>query len=340
MSDARSSSATATTGTAEPARPYRGRFAPSPSGPLHFGSLVAAVGSFLDARSRGGEWLVRIEDLDPPRERPGAADEILATLERFELHWDGPVLRQSTRGEAYAAALAQLAAAGSLRPCLCSRAQLAALAENQRGEAGDELFHPAACIAPVPGSTDVPAWRLRAPDRDVEFVDRVQGLQRANVARTVGDFVLRRRDGLYAYQLAAVVDDAWQGITDIVRGADLLSSTARQIVLQQALGLRPVTYMHLPIAISNTGIKLSKSEDAPAVSRASPAAQAVAALGFLRQSPPAGLARAPLAEVWQWAIAHWHPARVAGARTGTVDFAQGADNDIGIISHDRQDQDA
>lgn len=321
MSDAKSSSATATTGTAEPARPYRGRFAPSPSGPLHFGSLIAAIGSFLEARSRGGEWLVRIEDLDPPRERPGAADAILTTLERFQLRWDGPVLRQSTRTDAYEAALAQLAAAGRLRPCLCSRAQLATLAENQRRPAGEELFHPAQCIAGAPGPGEGAAWRLRAPDRDIEFVDRVQGRQRSNVARTVGDFVLRRRDGLFAYQLAVVVDDGFQGITDIVRGADLLASTARQIVLQQALRLPPVTYMHLPIAVGNTGIKLSKSEDAPALSRSSPAAQVVAALEFLRQAPPAGLARASLAEIWQWAVAHWQPGRFTGVRTGTVALA-------------------
>jgi len=321
VSDAKSSSATATTGTAEPARPYRGRFAPSPSGPLHFGSLVAAIGSFLEARSRGGEWLVRIEDLDPPREQPGAADEILATLERFELNWDGPVLRQSTRAAAYEAALERLAGSGALRPCLCSRAQLAALPENQRRSAGEELFHPPECIAPSPGPADIPAWRLRAPDRETGFMDRVQGPQSSNVARTVGHFVLKRRDGLYAYQLAVVVDDAFQGITDIVRGADLLSSTARQVVLQQALLLPPVTYMHLPIAVSNTGIKLSKSEDAPALSRSSTAAQAVAALEFLRQAPPAGLARAPLSEVWQWAITHWQPGRVSGVRTGTVTYA-------------------
>ncbi len=332
MNDAKSSSATATTGIAEPGCPYRGRFAPSPSGPLHFGSLVAAVGSFLEARARGGHWLVRIEDLDPPRERPGAADDILATLERCGLHWDGPVLRQSTRRDAFDAALLRLAAAGCLRPCLCSRAQLAALPENQRPDAGEELFHPAQCLAGNPATPDGVAWRFRAPDRDVDFVDRVQGTQRSNVARTVGDFVLKRRDGLFAYQLAVVVDDAFQEVTDVVRGADLLASTARQIVLQQALGLPAVTYMHLPIAVGNAGIKLSKSEDAPALSRSSPAAQVVAALEFLRQAPPADLARAPLAEVWYWALAHWQPRRIAGTRTATVRLEQGAHDTTGNSS--------
>jgi glutamyl-Q tRNA(Asp) synthetase len=323
VSDAKSSSAIATTGTADPGRAYRGRFAPSPTGPLHFGSLVAAVGSFLDARAHGGAWLVRIEDLDPPRERPGAADDILRTLDRFGLHWDGPVLRQSARADAYEDALARLAADGALRSCLCSRAQLAALPENERREPGEELFHPARCLAPADGAGLPPALRFRAPDRDVEFVDRVQGLQRSNVARAVGDFVLKRRDGPYAYQLAVVVDDAAQGITDVVRGADLLGSTARQIVLQDALRIPRPAYMHLPIAVGLTGLKLSKSEDAPALSRSSPAAQVVAALGFLRQAPPADLGHASLDEVWQWAIGHWRPQRCAGVTTDTVTHAWG-----------------
>ena len=332
MSDAKSSSATATTGTAEPGRRYRGRFAPSPSGPLHFGSLVAAVGSFLEARAQGGEWLVRIEDLDPPRERAGAADDILAMLDRLGLHWDGPVLRQSNRTAAYAAALERLAAADCLRRCHCSRAQLAGLPENQQRAPGEELFHPVRCLAVRNRPDDPPAWRFRSPDRDIEFVDRVQGPQRSNVARSIGDFVLQRRDGLYAYQLAVVVDDADQAVTDVVRGADLLSSTARQMVLQQALRLPGLTYMHLPIAVGNNGIKLSKSEDAPALSRSSPATQVVAALEFLRQAPPAGLARAPLADVWQWAIAHWQPQRVAGIRTSQVTLAPQAQSQTGSSS--------
>ena len=319
MSDARSSSATATTGTAEPRRAYRGRFAPTPSGPLHFGSLVAAVGSWLDARAHGGEWLVRIEDLDPPRERPGAAADILATLDRLGLHWDGEVWHQSRRAAAYEAALAQLAAAGRLRSCHCSRTQLAALPENRLQRSGEELFHPLHCVGRATGDAGAGAMRLRVPDREVRFLDQVQGLQASNVARTVGDFVLRRRDGLIAYQLAVVVDDAAQGITDVVRGCDLLGSTARQILLQEQLDLPRPAYMHLPIAVGNTGIKLSKSEDAPALSRSAPAVQVVAALEFLNQGPPAGLARESLDDVWRWAIAHWQPQRFAGMTGRRID---------------------
>jgi len=318
VSDARSSSATATTGTADPGRPYRGRFAPTPSGPLHFGSLIAAVGSYLEARTRDGEWLVRLEDLDPPRERPGAADAILATLERLELHWDGPVLRQSTRADAYQAALDRLAAAGLTFRCACSRAQLATLPENQRRDPGDELFHPRGCLLPTVAGTST-ACRFKVPDREIEFMDRVQGRQTANVASSVGEFVLRRRDGWYAYQLAVVVDDAAQGVTDVVRGADLLASTPRQILLQEALGLPRLTYMHLPLAVDESGLKLSKSDDAPALSRESPAAQVVAALEFLRQAPPAGLGHASPGEVWQWATANWRPERFEGMTRGPVD---------------------
>jgi glutamyl-Q tRNA(Asp) synthetase len=312
VNGAKSSSATATTGTVEPARPYRGRFAPSPSGPLHFGSLVAAVASYVEARARQGQWLVRIEDLDPPRERPGAADLILATLELIGLHWDGPVLRQSSRTEAYIAALERLARDGQLRQCACSRTALAALLENQRREPGDELYHPPQClVSPDDGRAGF-ALRLRVPDGNVDFVDRAQGPQSVNVARTVGDFVLRRRDGLIAYQLAVVVDDAEQGILDVVRGTDLLVSAPRQMRLQRALGLPTLTYMHIPLAVDSGGLKLSKSEDAPGLAHASPAAQAVAALDFLGQDPPPELSRGAVAEVWGWAIPHWRPHRFAG----------------------------
>jgi glutamyl-Q tRNA(Asp) synthetase len=318
VSGAKSSSAIATTGTAEPARPYRGRFAPSPTGPLHFGSLVAAAASYLEARSRGGEWLVRIEDLDPPREKPGAADEILATLERLGLHWDGPVLRQSTRSEAYDAALGQLRRGGHLRACSCSRAALAALPANRHRAPGDELYHPPECLVPPSDTPGEYALRFRVPAGRVEFVDRVQGPQSADVAATVGDFVLRRRDGLYAYQIAVVVDDAAQGITDIVRGADLLSSTPRQVLLRETLGLPPVTCMHVPLAVDAGGLKLSKSEGTRGLAPAGCAAQLVEALGFLGQGPPSVLTHGTVAEVWGWAVPNWRPERFAGVAARTV----------------------
>jgi glutamyl-Q tRNA(Asp) synthetase len=321
VSDAKSSSATATTGTAESPVRYRGRFAPSPSGPLHFGSLVAAIGSFLEARTRGGEWLVRIEDLDPPRCRPGAADDILRSLERLKLTWDGQVMRQGTRTGAYGVAFERLRSGGWLLPCRCSRAQLAALPENRARGPGEELAHPGRCVPGSRRAATAPAWRFRAPDLDIAFVDRVQGPQSQNLARCGGDFVVRRRDGLFAYQLAVVVDDAAQGITDVVRGADLLDSTARQILLLQALQLPRPTYMHLPLAVDASGVKLSKSGDAPAVLHAAPAAPIVAALEFLRQDPPAGLRRAALDEVWAWALEHWQPSRLCGMRSGAAPAA-------------------
>ena len=318
MSDAKSSSATATTGIAESERPYRGRFAPSPTGPLHFGSLVAAVGSFLDARARQGEWLVRIEDLDPPRERPGAAEQILRSLEALGLHWDGPVLRQSQRSAAYRAALEALTRLGLTRHCGCSRSALAALPENRAREPGEELFHPSQCLE-LPGDRAAgQALRLRVPDEEVTFDDRCQGRVSINVARTAGDFVLQRRDGLFAYQLAVVVDDADQGITDVVRGADLLGSTPRQLLLQRALGLPQPVYLHLPLAVDDRGRKLSKSEDAPAAPGSRPAALIVAVLDFLRQRPPAELGRAGLEEVWRWGVAHWCPRHFAGLKAGTM----------------------
>ncbi len=246
----------------------------------------------------------------------------MRTLESLGLHWDGPVLRQSDRAAAYARALAQLSRRNLLHRCECTRSLIAGLPENQdraRG-AADELFHPARCPAP---RTDAPAvageaWRLRVPAGTVTFVDRSLGQQSVDVAATVGDFVLRRRDGLFAYQLAVVVDDAEQGITDVVRGCDLLASTARQILLQQALGLPAVRYLHLPLAVDDRGLKLSKSADAPAARCSTPAALLVAVLAFLGQSPPAGLAAATAREVLDWAIAHWRVDGFSGRAVGTV----------------------
>jgi glutamyl-Q tRNA(Asp) synthetase len=316
VSGAKSSSATGTTGIAEPGL-YCGRFAPSPTGPLHFGSLIAAVGSYLEARTYGGRWLLRIEDLDPPREQPGASERILLDLELFGFEWDGPVVYQSRRAELYERALARLDGLGLIRRCGCSRRQLESLAENRARADGDELYHPPDCIRPAGAGGET--LRFRAADRVVEFADRSRGRVAVNVARTVGDFVLRRRDGLHAYQLAVTVDDAEQRVTDVVRGADLLSSTPRQNLIQQALGYATPGYLHLPLAVGASGSKLSKSTDAPALAAARPAVQLVTALTVLRQQPPACLAGGNVADVWHWARANWRPERFQGLTTIKVD---------------------
>lgn len=252
-----------------PATGYRGRFAPSPTGLLHAGSLACALASWLDARAVGGEWLVRIEDIDPPREKPGAADEILRTLEAHGLHWDGEVLFQSRRIEAYAHALARLIATGHAFACPLSRTQLEAHGANHPGRetsttalrANRPFPQADSLTANEQVATDI-AWRLDVPDEEIHFADRIQGPQAFNIARSGGPFVIKRRDGLFAYQLAVVVDDAAQGITDIVRGADLLDSTPRQILLQRALGLPQPRYAHLPVLADSHGEKLSKQAEA------------------------------------------------------------------------------
>lgn len=234
---------------------YRGRFAPSPSGPLHLGSLLAALASWADARAAGGVWLIRMEDLDPPREQAGADRLILDLLEAAGLPSDEPVLYQSTRQQAYAEALGQLLRAGLAFECRCSRSDLSAAGGIHRGQ----------CIASERNSARPAAIRLRVPDADIAIDDRVQGHYAQNLLRDVGDFVLRRADGPYAYQLAVVVDDAHQGITDVVRGSDLLDSTPRQIYLQRCLGLPTPRYAHLPVLLGPDGQKLSKQNLAPAI---------------------------------------------------------------------------
>ncbi|HET6804491.1 MAG TPA: tRNA glutamyl-Q(34) synthetase GluQRS [Frateuria sp.] len=250
---------------------YCGHFAPSPTGWLHFGSLVAAVGSWLCARHAGGQWLLRVEDIDPPREVAGSAQAILAALPSFGLVADAPALYQSRRRPAYDAAFEQLRAADLVFPCWCSRAQLA-------GEGG--LHRDGRCIA-LPDSGRPPAWRLRVPDVTVAFDDALQGPQRQNLREVAGDFVIRRVEGYYAYQLACVVDDAFQGITEVVRGNDLLDSTPRQIWLQRCLGLPTPAYRHLPLALDAHGRKLSKSERAHPVDPARPLPALRRALAFL-----------------------------------------------------------
>ena len=271
---------------------YRGRFAPSPTGPLHFGSLVAAFGSFLRARSQRGQWLLRIEDIDTPRVVAGAAIRQMEALQRFGLHWDGEVVWQSRRQEAYQAALEKLAAAGLLFPCRCSRGELSGALH--RGCIGARLDGPA-------------ALRLRVPDRDIGFIDLIRGAQRQNLAREVGDVVLRRVDGLIAYQLAVVVDDGEAGITEIVRGADLLDSTARQLFLQHALGLPSPTYAHLPLALDAQGQKLGKSQQSLALDPFHPLPSLRAAWQFLGQAPEVVQHCTSVAQLIETAIAGFDP---------------------------------
>jgi glutamyl-Q tRNA(Asp) synthetase len=253
---------------------YRGRFAPSPTGPLHFGSLVAAVGSWLRARAQNGVLIVRMEDLDPPREVPGAAADILATLAKFGMESDEPVLFQSRREEAYDNAFRRLLDANHVFACTCSRSDL----ELQKG------FHRDTCIAPAnSGHAPVraPAWRLRAPDLSIDFNDLANGPQSQNLRQDIGDFVVKRTEGWYAYQLAVVIDDAFQGITEVVRGADLLDSTPRQIYLQRLLGYPTPTYLHMPLVVDASGQKLSKQDHARAVDGDDPVPAMHTALEFL-----------------------------------------------------------
>jgi glutamyl-Q tRNA(Asp) synthetase len=291
--------------------PYRGRFAPSPTGPLHFGSLVAAAGSYLEAKCRGGAWLVRMEDLDPPREQAGAAARILRTLEACGLGWDGSVMYQSQRSEAYRTALARLEAQGLAYACGCSRREIA---DSGMGPDG-ALIYPGTCRNGLAPGKAPRATRVRVGDAVIEFEDAVQGTIRQDLAAEAGDFVLLRADGLFAYQLALVVDDAEQGISDVVRGADLLASTPRQIYLQRRLGLRTPRYLHLPAALDASGQKLSKQTRAAPVDEGDPVPALARVMQFLGQSPPPPLRHATLAEFWRWALAHWNAASIPRSRS-------------------------
>ncbi|MBV7513059.1 tRNA glutamyl-Q(34) synthetase GluQRS [Pseudomonas sp. PDM25] len=280
--------------TATTSTPYIGRFAPTPSGHLHFGSLVAALASYLDARSVGGRWLMRMEDLDPPREEPGAQAAILKALESYGFEWDGEVVRQSDRHDAYAEVLNRLFNQGLAYACTCSRKQL----EPYHG------IYPGFCRNAGHDTKDA-AIRLRVPELEYHFIDRVQGEYRQHLGREVGDFVIRRRDGLYAYQLAVVLDDAWQGITDIVRGADLLDSTPRQLYLQELLGLPQPRYLHIPLITQPDGHKLGKSYRSPPLTEDQATPLLLRALRALGHNPGAELAYATPREVLNWGIAHW-----------------------------------
>ncbi|HLJ38693.1 MAG TPA: tRNA glutamyl-Q(34) synthetase GluQRS [Steroidobacteraceae bacterium] len=296
------STATATTVTAEASPPpYVGRFAPSPTGPLHLGSLIAALGSFLDARRHAGRWLLRMEDLDRERVVPGCADEMLRTLEAHGLSWDGTVEYQSTHVTRYGAALAQLTARGRTFECSCTR--------RERTQEGG---YPGTCRS-GPRHAGPTATRFRVDESTLSFEDRVQGHCRFSL-RERGDVVVRRRDGVFAYQLAVVVDDAHSAITDVVRGADLLDNTPWQIALQHALGLPPPRYAHLPLIVEARGTKLSKSRRSLALDPAMAGSQLYQALTLLRQTPSPELKLERPAAILEWAVEHWRLDRVQGVR--------------------------
>jgi glutamyl-Q tRNA(Asp) synthetase len=280
----------------------RGRFAPSPTGPLHFGSLVAAVGSYLSAKAQGGKWHVRIEDLDTPRNVPGAADDILRTLDAFGLQWDGPVVYQAARLDAYRAALDQLRSMGAIYPCACSRREIAdsITAGEARG-----VIYPGTCRNGLAAGRTARAERVRVGGAVISFEDRIQGVIASNLEAESGDFVVKRADGPFAYQLAVVVDDADAGITEIVRGADLLDSTPRQIWLQQKLGVPTPRYAHIPVVTDRNGDKLSKQSAAPRVDRRAPLEAIRAALKFLGQPLPNSDEGRKPREMLDWAIAHF-----------------------------------
>ena len=276
-----------------------GRFAPSPSGPLHFGSLVAALASWLDARAAGGRWLVRIEDLDQPRVQRGAADEILRTLERLGLYWDGEVVFQGRRLALYEQALARLA---DTYLCACSRREIADSAVSLAAD-GAQVY-PGTCRAGLATGKSARALRIRV-EGAITFRDRVKGELSQDLEREVGDFVLRRADGQFAYQLAVVIDDAAQGVTDVVRGADLLESTPRQIYLQRLLGFPTPRYLHVPVAVDAGGEKLSKHTGARPIDRD----DLRRALRFLGQPPSATLAEA---------VRAWNPALIPARRAAAI----------------------
>lgn len=291
-----------------------GRFAPSPTGPLHLGSLVAAVGSYLFARRANGLWLMRMEDLDTPRVVPGMADDILATLEALGFAWDGEVVRQSLRTGAYEAALAELERKGMVYPCGCSRAEILRIGSAPHGR-GDELRYPGLCRSGLHAGKEPRSIRVRVADTPITFIDGVMGEVTENLEESCGDFVVKRADGPFAYQLAVVVDDGEAGVNQVVRGADLLHSTPRQIHLQRLLGHTVPDYCHLPLVTGPNGAKLSKRENAISLAdgrilRKEGGKLLFASLRFLGQEPPASLERASCREVLDWGVANFDPAAI------------------------------
>lgn len=285
---------------------YRGRFAPSPTGPLHFGSLVAAVASYLDAKSNHGDWLVRIEDLDKQRQVPGAADQILYTLEQLGMEWDGEVIFQSQRLDFYQAALDMLMKKNLIYPCICSRKEIA----DSSIVSLNGFIYPGTCRKKTLNTSSNHALRIRTDNNLIAFCDKLKGAYTQRLQRDIGDFVVRRADGMYAYQLAVVVDDADQGITHVVRGMDLLDSTPRQIYLQQLLGYITPTYMHLPVVTNQQGEKLSKQTGAKPINLSNALKQLLCALQFLGQEPSPEMVKADMSYFWQWACKHWRADKI------------------------------
>ena len=304
---------------------YRGRFAPSPTGPLHFGSLVAAVGSFCQAKSQGGQWLVRMEDLDPPREAPGAADDILRTLEAYHLNWDGEVLFQSQRLDAYKDALNQLATGGHTFPCACTRKSITAITtvmtkNNQKKSQSESPLniYPGTCRNGLAPGAIARATRVRVNSESVHFHDDLQGTQKTQLETDVGDFVVKRADGLFAYHLAVVVDDAFQEISEIVRGTDLLNSTPHHLYLQRLLTFQTPQYIHLPTAVNAQGEKLSKQTHAPAIDASRPGAMLEKALTFLGHKPDTDVINADPETLLEWAVKNWDLERTPKQMTISV----------------------
>jgi glutamyl-Q tRNA(Asp) synthetase len=289
---------------------YIGRFAPSPTGPLHFGSLLAAVASYLQARTHQGRWLVRIEDIDPPRAQAGAGKQILEALNAYGFDWDGPVSYQSRSTEKHQSCVDDLLERALAYPCECSRRTLS---DEPRGALGP--IYPGTCRNGC-GRSDV-TIRARTDNQPVSFVDPLQGPITQRLESESGDFVIKRRDGLIAYNLAVVVDDHLQDISEVVRGIDLLDSTPRHIHLQRLLGFATPDYLHIPVATNSVGQKLSKLTGAQGIPLKNPRPQLVAALAALRQEPPPKLEQAPLTEIWNWAEVHWTLGPLSGVTSVT-----------------------
>jgi glutamyl-Q tRNA(Asp) synthetase len=275
---------------------YRGRFAPSPTGAVHYGTLIAAVGSYLQARKNQGKWFLRIDDIDVTRKVEGADIGIIKTLETFGFQWDGEIIYQSSQTSHYQSALDQLISKSLVYPCLCSRKQLA--------ESNTDIY-PGTCRNRQLPEKNEHSLRVLAKDVNIEFEDAVMGWQSQNIKQQCGDFIIRRRDGLFAYQLAIVIDDARQNITEVVRGADLLDSTPRQIYLQQLLELPTPRYCHLPLAVDAAGNKISKSEGGMEVNIKNKERLLVSVLEYLGQQPPDALFKSNINDIWEWAIKHW-----------------------------------